>query len=866
MGKNNVVVHIVANADTEQAVEKVIADLQRVREAAEKSNQALSAGASRMVSALGGPGAMLAGGLGFATAIYGARMLVGALSGVVRETTDVAMQLKRMGEQTGISTEDLSVLRYASLRTGVSFETLSRGFKHLATVIYEEQRGMKSASLGFDALGITQKEVAATGYDVWKVLELVQKKFAELPNGVQKSAAATALFGRSSQNMIPILNDGAEGLDALKGAAEAAGAVWTDLDLQKMEEMKQKTTDLAMAWERLKRSMSESAPVEMGTEWLTSLLTGISHIPEDIERGGGLNLGVVPLGRLGTVDSAAPVSSPKKPAPPIVDPTAQQAAIREAQQANRQALAQRRALEQSEMSTVRAGIASESRSRIAALEALHKQQLLSDRAYYTQREAAQEEAWRRERAVVEEQRSTAVEDRRMLEKQHPADAAGKLQVQAQVAAARERELAATRELTQLDGQRMRDNIALAEAAAEAAHAAQLRRAQVGSDLERAQGGTHAQAAIRAQQLAAADERRKLGAQGATQAELAQFDALEKIREAKLRIAALDAQQRETMRGFREQEDAVNQAQLSGTMTQEAAAQQLQAIQQREIVALHALQQAYQALGPAAADAAAQTNSAVTGIMRQMHEEMKSATQDVSTATGEAEKMAHSIFDPLTHGAQRWRDTWRQIVNGLASDMEKLVESQLFGMLFGDPQGRGGRGLNGTSFKGDTSNPWGAGATGAAGMLGGLLSHFHHTGNAPATPPASAPTGMVAPVTPGQKSNPLAMLEGLALRGAGALGGLFHKHANVVSNGGLGAGAGALPTAAAAAANIGNPQGGESGVQVVIHNHGNPVAAASASKMTSQMSQQVVNIVLKDISHNGSIGQSITAIATSLIAG
>jgi hypothetical protein len=144
----------------------------------------------------------------------------------------------------------------------------------------------------------------------------------------------------------------------------------------------------------------------------------------------------------------------------------------------------------------------------------------------------------------------------------------------------------------------------------------------------------------------------------------------------------------------------------------------------------------------------------------------------------------------------------------------MAESKLFGILFGDPSGRGGKGWDGSSFEGDTSKPGRNGISGAGGLVG----------------------------------------EGLSW--------LFGKHSSPVSNGTGASGAGTVPSQAASALQIGKGVGAAAaGVQVILNNNGTPQAVDSTQSTGDQMEGMVIQIFLKDAATNGQISQAIQQMTT-----
>jgi hypothetical protein len=182
----------------------------------------------------------------------GIREVIDGFKEMIASTMEAAVQIGHLSQQTGISTQHLSVLRYAAQATGVDFDVLTRGFKKLAITTYDADAGNAKAAKGFNQVGISIKDLRAKGDDMYGVLTMLADKFEKLPDGMAKSDAAAKIFGaRMGAEMIPVLNALGGQLDELKGQAEAMGLVWDEAGIKKMEEMHKKTQELKGAFEGL---------------------------------------------------------------------------------------------------------------------------------------------------------------------------------------------------------------------------------------------------------------------------------------------------------------------------------------------------------------------------------------------------------------------------------------------------------------------------------------------------------------------------------------------------------------------------------------------------------------------------------------
>jgi len=187
-------------------------------------------------------------------------------------------------------------------------------------------------------------------------------------------------------------------------------------------------------------------------------------------------------------------------------------------------------------------------------------------------------------------------------------------------------------------------------------------------------------------------------------------------------------------------------------------------------------------------------------------------KDYSSINNEAEKFAHGLFDPLFNLGEKWNQQWKQIRANMLRDLGQAAESQLFGALFGDPSGRGGKGWDGS------------GSHGPGTGHGGLVS------------------------------------EGIGKAGS-LLSGLFGgKKSSPVSNGTGTAGAGTVLSSVAGALQVGKGSGsGTGGVQVILNNMGTPQTVDSTQQSGGSAEAMILQVILKDQQTNGAITQGFSSL-------
>jgi minor tail protein len=236
MADNNTSVNLVISASGAQA----ISEFNRFRAQVQTTRLELGA--------LGGVAASIAPAI---AALVGT-LSVGAFAGMVKEVADVADDLVKLSQKTGISTEELSKLRYAATLSDVSNEQLSTGLAKLARSMESAAGGSGESAAAFRALGVSVVDAQGNLRGTDEVLMDIATAFAQSEDGAAKAAVAQQIFGRSGAELIPLLNSGAAGLKAMGDEAERFGVVISGETAKAAETFNDNLTRIAAQFDGVK--------------------------------------------------------------------------------------------------------------------------------------------------------------------------------------------------------------------------------------------------------------------------------------------------------------------------------------------------------------------------------------------------------------------------------------------------------------------------------------------------------------------------------------------------------------------------------------------------------------------------------------
>lgn len=170
--------------------------------------------------------------------------LVGAFVGVGSALTAVTIsaahygdEVAKAGKRLGITAEDVQSLSYAARLSGTSFEEAGIGLKFLQRNAYEASKGNGAAAKNFKDLGIKVKGANGQIKPLNDLLGEVADKVAAVQDPARKTALAMRLLGRGGAQMIPLLDNGAAGLAAMRQEAEDLGGVLSNDTAKSAEDL-----------------------------------------------------------------------------------------------------------------------------------------------------------------------------------------------------------------------------------------------------------------------------------------------------------------------------------------------------------------------------------------------------------------------------------------------------------------------------------------------------------------------------------------------------------------------------------------------------------------------------------------------------
>jgi hypothetical protein len=149
--------------------------------------------------------------------------VIDGLARMIKSVFTSAGNLADMSQKVGVSVEALSTLGFVADQSGVQIDALQVSLVKLARNAADVANGTGEAKDAFAELGVSVLGLDGKLKGSDTLLRELAGKFASLPDGVKKTALATEIFGRSGQQLIPMLNLGAQGIADLEQKARDLG-------------------------------------------------------------------------------------------------------------------------------------------------------------------------------------------------------------------------------------------------------------------------------------------------------------------------------------------------------------------------------------------------------------------------------------------------------------------------------------------------------------------------------------------------------------------------------------------------------------------------------------------------------------------
>jgi TP901 family phage tail tape measure protein len=172
--------------------------------------------------------------------------IVAGFTACVAQFAAAGAHLDDLAKQTGLSGGALSELGYAAEQSGTNVDTLAKG-------VLRMERNISAANEGTGTFGKTLQDLGLNIDAIAKMtpeeqFTAIADAISRIPDPADKAAKAQRAFGGASKDLLPLLEDGAEGMAKLRQEA-------IDLGIAMSNDQVTAAGELDDAWSRLKQTV-----------------------------------------------------------------------------------------------------------------------------------------------------------------------------------------------------------------------------------------------------------------------------------------------------------------------------------------------------------------------------------------------------------------------------------------------------------------------------------------------------------------------------------------------------------------------------------------------------------------------------------
>lgn len=155
--------------------------------------------------------------------------LVASLVGLGYKAVTSADDLNTLSKQTGISTDELQKMQYASDLVDVSLTDITGAMKKM-------KGNMNSHADAWEKIGVSTKNADGSMRDVNSVFKDTLKGLSKITNETERDQVAMELFGKSADSLAGIIDDGGAALEQYGKEAEDLGLILSGDTLDALNE------------------------------------------------------------------------------------------------------------------------------------------------------------------------------------------------------------------------------------------------------------------------------------------------------------------------------------------------------------------------------------------------------------------------------------------------------------------------------------------------------------------------------------------------------------------------------------------------------------------------------------------------------
>lgn len=267
-----------AVASTEREIGNYSDELKNLDKNSEEAGEGLDKLAKRITAGI----AVAVTALGAAAVATGKK-----LWDMANETAKAGDEIDKQSQKLGVSAENYQKLSYAMERCGADVEDFRKGATNISKTLAEVQDGADESATAFGELGVSLKNADGTMRSTEDVLLDTIAALADMDDETKRNAAANKIFGKSYQELAPLLNSGADGIRDLMDEAEEYGMVMSDDAVKASAAFEDSLTKLKGTLGGIKNNLGAAllTPLTTLVDGFSDLAAGVDGSEQKISEG-----------------------------------------------------------------------------------------------------------------------------------------------------------------------------------------------------------------------------------------------------------------------------------------------------------------------------------------------------------------------------------------------------------------------------------------------------------------------------------------------------------------------------------------------------------------------------------------------------
>lgn len=250
---------------------KLAADVAELRQGLDDARRALQQ-TGESVDKAGGTLTKFIAGLGIGAA---AHRFVAYLNSLQKSAADLQTQAASLG----LSTDQFQAYRAAALESGQSVDVMTAAIGKFNVAIGEAAQGSKAQIDALNSLGVKILDANGNLRSQGDLITEFAQKLLKLPEGAKRAAAEVAFFGKSGQELNPVLEKLAQSTDSLIDRYTKLGLIIDQDTIDKLDKLQ---TQSDIASQKIDVLFSKLF-AEVKTGFLEQVATALKEVAEGLK-------------------------------------------------------------------------------------------------------------------------------------------------------------------------------------------------------------------------------------------------------------------------------------------------------------------------------------------------------------------------------------------------------------------------------------------------------------------------------------------------------------------------------------------------------------------------------------------------------